>query len=210
MQEGTLHLRALHRPDYGGICADWQSAEMLSRIRAGKKQLLARACGLTKLWSPSILDATAGLGRDGYTLHRLGAQVTLCERHPLIFQLLEDARRRAAAQELELLQASAATLLASGRRWDVVYLDPMYPDKTKSSLPGKEMQIFRDLTGGDADADALLEPALRAARKRVVVKRPRHAPQLAGREPQLSMQGNLARFDIYFCHSERSEESSGL
>lgn len=193
---GRRCLRALHRPDYGPICADWQNAEMHSRIRAGRKQLLARACGLQKPGHPQVLDATAGLGRDGYVLSALGARVTLCERHPLIVELLRDAARRAQS-DIEIIHAPAAELLRGGRGWDVVYLDPMYPEKAKAALPGKEMQLFRELTGGDADADALLEPALRAARKRVVVKRPRHAGLLAGREPSLQMQSNQARFDIY-------------
>lgn len=195
-----LQLRALHRPDYGPIRADWQDAGMQSRIRAGKKQLLARACALGKKAGLSILDATAGLGRDGYTLAALGAEVTLAERHPHIVALLRDAAARAKSP-IEIIGSDAKTLLGSGRRWDVVYLDPMYPHEGKSALPQKEMQIFRDLTGGDPDADALLAPALTCAQLRVAVKRPRHAPPLAGRAPSLQMQSNQARFDIYLCAS---------
>ena len=191
-----LRLRALHRPDYGAIGADWLGAEMRSRIKAGKKQLLARACGLGKHPGLSILDATAGLGRDGYTLCVLGARVTLCERHPLIVELLRDAAARAGAA-IDIRHAEARALLTGGGRWDVVYLDPMYPQKTRSALPGKEMQLLRELTGGDADAGQLLEPALAAAGRRVVVKRPRHAPLLTQRQPSLQMHSNLARYDVY-------------
>ena len=204
--DGRLHLRALHRPDYGPICADWLGLEMRSRIQGGRQQLLARATGLAKLprgETLRILDGTGGLGRDAYTLAALGAQVTLAERHPDIAALLHDARRRAleagaeAAGLLELLQTDTLDLLRSGRLWDVVYLDPMYPDTGRTALPQKEMQLFRDLTGGDADADALLEPALACARKRVAIKRPLHAPVLAGRAPSLQMKGTQARFDLY-------------
>src|SRR3546814_12450240 len=69
------------------------------------------------------------------------------------------------------------------RQWDIVHLDPMYPHRDKQALPQKEMQILRELTGSDPDADTLLRPALAIARRRVVVKRPSHAPFLAGREP---------------------------
>lgn len=201
---GRLELRALHRPEYGAICADWGSAEVRRRIAAGRKQLLARAIGLQKKPDLEVLDATAGLGRDGYTLAALGARVTMLERQPQIAALLQDAHRRALADpqlaavaaRIELLDSDAASAMAQ-RQWDTVYLDPMYPHNAKSALPQKEMQIFRDLTGGDADADALLAPALRAARLRVVVKRPAKAPWLAGRKPSLDFQGTQARFDVY-------------
>ena len=202
--QGRLQLRALHRPDYGAIVADWLSAETQRRIAGGRKQLLARAVGLNKNPDLNVLDATAGLGRDGYTLAALGASVTMAERHPQIAALLQDARRRTLldeqaapiAQRISLPGFDAAQAFASGR-WDVVYLDPMYPHTGKTALPQKEMQIFRDLTAGDPDADALLEPALVCARKRVVVKRPAKAPWLARRKPSLEMKGTQARYDIY-------------
>src|SRR5579872_5186637 len=88
---GRLELRALHRPGYGAIHADWSSAEMKRRIAAGKRQVLARAVGLHKSPELQVLDANAGLGRDGYTLAALGARVTMAERNPSICALLRDA-----------------------------------------------------------------------------------------------------------------------
>ncbi|HVT36962.1 MAG TPA: class I SAM-dependent methyltransferase [Nevskiaceae bacterium] len=202
-KDGRLWLAALHRPEWTPICADWLNAEMHSRVRAGRRQLLARALGLAKNPDQEILDATAGLGRDGWTLAALGARVTLCERTLQLYALQRDARARASAQapeiaaRVELLQADAHAVLAGARRWDAVYLDPMYPHRGKSALPQKEMQLLRELTGGDDDADALLAPALACARRRVVVKRPPHAPHLDGRRPALSMESAQARFDIY-------------
>ena len=92
---GRLELRALHHPGYGAICADWGTAEVRRRIAGGRKQLLARAVGLNKQRDLRILDATAGLGRDGFTLAALGARVTMSERNKTIAALLHDAQRRA-------------------------------------------------------------------------------------------------------------------
>ena len=86
--EGRVQLRALHLPEYGPIWADWLGAEVARRIAAGKKQLVARAVGMRKTTDLKILDCTAGLGRDGYTLAALGARVVMAERHPQIFALL--------------------------------------------------------------------------------------------------------------------------
>lgn len=209
--DGRLMLRALHRENYGGICADWTSADVQRRIAGGRRQPLARATGLHKQGRDEpplqILDATAGLGRDGYTLAALGARVTLAERNPSICALLRDALLRAArhpssadaAARIEVLEADAFGVCSNavGRHWDVVYLDPMYPDDGKNALPSKEMQILRDLTGGDPDADALLAPALHCARQRVVVKRPAKAPWLGGVAPSMSLTSTQLRFDVY-------------
>jgi len=86
----------------------------------------------------------------------------------------------------------------------VIYLDPMYPDEGKAALPSKEMQILRDLTGGDPDADELLAPALHCARLRVVVKRPIKAEWLANAEPSMSIAGTQLRFDVYLKSAIRS------
>lgn len=176
---------------------------MRRRIAAGKKQLLARAVALPRNPGLRILDVTAGLGRDGFTLAALGAQVTLAERHPTVAALLRDALARAladpdaaaAAARITLIEADGRTLCGPGNaRFDVVYADPMYPDRGKTALAGKEMQLLRELTGGDPDADGLQEAN---ARLRVVVKRPVKAPPLAGPAPTLALTGTQARFDIY-------------
>ena len=86
---------------------------------------------------------------------------------------------------------------ASAEKPDVVFLDPMFPEKRKNAAPKKEMAAFHFLVGADADADALLPLALQVAQRRVVVKRPRHAPVLAGVKPSLVLEGESTRFDIY-------------
>ena len=202
--QGRLQLRALHRPDYRPIHADWQGDEMLRRIAGGRKQLLARAIGLNKTRELSVLDATAGLGGDGYTLAALGATVTMLERQPQIYALLQDAHRRAAINPDTAEIAGRITVLATDARhalaggcWDVAYLDPMYPHTGKAALPRREMQIFRELTSGDPDAGLLLESAMRHTFRRIVVKRSAKAPFLAGREPTYSLSGSQTRFDVY-------------
>lgn len=206
-RDGRIELAALHHPGYGAICADWTSPEVRRRVQGGRRQLLARAVGLHKTPELKVLDATAGLGRDAFTLAALGARVTLAERNPTVATLITNARARAledpataeAAARTEILCIDARKLMGPPARFDVVYLDPMYPDRGKTALAKKELQLLRELTGGDPDADELLAAA--NARRRVVVKRPKSAPALAGREPSLSLSGTQARFDIYLSGS---------
>lgn len=207
--EDRLCLRACHRPQYGSIHADWLARDLARRIAGGRRQPLARSLGLHKKNAVRILDATGGLGRDAYTLAALGAHVTLIERHPLIFQLLQDAQTRAnrapqhaaIAARITLIQADTHDWLTPhGSEFDVIYLDPMYPEDGKAALPAKEMQILRELTDGDADADQLLISA-RQTGKRIAVKRPRHAPPLAGCKADAVIHSTQLRFDCYLASS---------
>lgn len=200
-----LELRAAHHPGFKPLRCDWLAPDVLRRVAAGRGQLLARAVGLHRQDGLEVLDATAGLGRDGFVLAALGAHVTMVERQTLFAALLADARGRAladprwgaAAARVKLVAGEAHAVLSSGRQWDVVHLDPMYPHRGKQALPQKEMQLLRELTGGDPDAGALLAPALAAARRRVVVKRPSRAPCLDGRAPAFALEGTQARYDVY-------------
>ena len=169
--------------------------------------MIAKAVGLQPGVRPTVVDATAGLGRDAFVLAQLGCQVTLIERNPLIAALLEDGLQRAAADadvaaivsRMRLLRGDAIALLNT---WpdevpQVVYLDPMFPHRDKSALVKKEMRLFRPVVGDDDDAPALLDAALALATHRVVVKRARKAPAIAGPKPTLVLEGNSSRFDIY-------------
>jgi 16S rRNA (guanine1516-N2)-methyltransferase len=87
--------------------------------------------------------------------------------------------------------------LSEDQRPDVVYLDPMYPHRTKTALVKKEMRALRHLVGEDPDTSALLHGALNCARHRVVVKRPRLAPAIDGPLPGMAIEGKNTRFDVY-------------
>lgn len=176
----------------------------------GSGQMIAKAVGIQPGVRPVVLDATAGLGRDAFVLAELGCVVTLIERHPLIAALLEDGLHRARLHtadaavgaivaRMRLLCGNAINLMAD---WadeppQVIYLDPMFPHRDKTALVKKEMRLFRPLVGDDDDAPALLEGALALATHRVVVKRPRKAPAIAGASPGYVLEGKSSRFDIY-------------
>jgi 16S rRNA (guanine1516-N2)-methyltransferase len=203
--DGALSLRALHRPDWEPLSLDWTSAEVRRRIQAGRKQLLPRALGLHKKPDIHVVDATAGLGRDGFTLAALGATVTLLERQPIMAALLRDTQQRAlqsplaaAAQRIRIIEVDAIEWLQqTAENIDAVHLDPMYPDDGKTALPQKAMQMLRDLTGGDADAGGLLDAALISTARRVAVKRGAKAGWRAERKPTHELMGTQARYDIY-------------
>lgn len=174
----------------------------------GKNQPLARAVGIKGQDRPRVLDVTGGLARDAFVLATLGCEVTIVERHPAVFLLLEDGIRRAfshqqvgaTARRMRALLGDGRDVLASLRQAeppDVVYMDPMYPHRRKSALVKKEMRALRALVGDDADSADVLAQALRCLAKRIVVKRPSEAPPLAGTVPSATVGSPNTRYDIY-------------
>ena len=201
---------ALLGPDVPGpVRVDFVAGTVAHRRQfgGGSGQMIAKAVGVQPGIRPSILDATAGLGRDAFVLAGLGCDVTLVERNPLIAALLEDGLLRARGDavvgsivaRMRLVCGHAIELMGSwgSEAPQVVYLDPMFPHRDKSALVKKEMRLFRPLVGDDDDAPALLNAALALASHRVVVKRPRKAPAVGGMAPGYVLVGNSSRFDIY-------------
>jgi 16S rRNA (guanine1516-N2)-methyltransferase len=178
--------------------------ETLAKRPRQSKDLIAKAVGVKGSYRPTVIDATAGLGQDAFTLASYGCRVLMLERSPVIASLLEDGLERAKGLEtvsrLSLQVGDAKVLLSTFEKPDVIYLDPMYPDLGKSAAKRKEMRLFRDLVGDDTDIDELFEIAVKAASKRVVIKRPLKAPKLA--KPNTSFAGRTVRFDIYLNSSK--------
>lgn len=188
-------------------------AAAAARGRHARGEAVVRAVGPSHgSDAPAVLDATAGLGRDALLLAASGCRVLACERSPVIAALLEDGMRRARAhaatgawleQRLRLHPGPAEDVLEQ-ERFDVIYLDPMHPQRHRSALAKKEMRWFRRLVGGDPDATGLFDRARAAARRRVVVKRPVHGAPLA---PGVSfaLRGRSTRFDVYLAQAQDTE-----
>lgn len=192
------------RLDFAGGVAEYR------RLQAeGQGQALAKAIGVRKLDKPTVIDATAGLGRDAFVLATLGCLVTLLERSRTLYFLLWDAAHRAAGHAVlaewfelrfNLVYADALQYLDNLKAQqypDVIYLDPMYPSRSKSALVKKELRFIRALVGDDMDSAALLSLALQRSKKRVVVKRPKSAELLPGPKPSHEITSKNTRYDIY-------------
>lgn len=172
------------------------------------RELVANAVGARHGHLPTVLDATAGLGRDAFVLASLGCQVDMLERSPVVSLLLRDALERAQLKQevaevvgrMRLIEADAVNFMAnqaSQLHPEVVYLDPMFPERSKSASVKKEMRILQQLLGADMDTEQLFEQALKVATHRVVVKRPRIAPLISEMKPHHVVEGKASRFDIY-------------
>lgn len=229
------------------LVVDFFSPTMRYRLLhgGGRKQLLAKAIGIRSNYAPSVLDATAGLGKDALVLAALGCAVHMLERSPIIGALLQDGLVRLEKMSqtllLQLTQATtfpvwseqnklakflqpycglnldlkltiidAATFIGhclqkKVQRSDadiyvpeVIYLDPMYPVvQRKTALNKEAMRFLKRVVGDDCDIDELFLYALQLATRRVVVKRPRSAPHLAAKKPNIIFRGASCRYDVY-------------
>jgi 16S rRNA (guanine1516-N2)-methyltransferase len=176
------------------------------RFGGGRGQALPRAAGFTKGNTPTVVDATAGLGRDAFLLASLGAQVTLLERSPDVHALLQRglAQAEAASPELAvivarmtLIQGDARDILP-GLTPEVVLVDPMHPPRRNTALVKKEMRLLRELVGAGTDALELMQAALASATRRVVLKWPLRAAPLEGlRAPSHQIRGSSTRYDVF-------------
>lgn len=198
----------------GPVQVDFLSGAVAHRRRfgGGSGQQIAKAIGIKSGIRPLVADLTAGLGRDSFVLASLGCQVQMVERTAVVGLLLEDGLQRAAVDaEVAAIVANMSLYQGDALQWlsttdscpDVIYLDPMFPHSNKSAQVKKEMLLFRQLVGDDADAGLLLEASLLKARYRVVVKRPRKAPTLTARIPSYCLEGKSGRFDIYTLQAMR-------
>lgn len=212
-----LGLQAIEKPLPAPVRVDFASDALRWRTAqgGGGGEAVVKACGVkppgpgAARWR--VFDATAGWGRDSWLLAHVGADVQSCERSPVVQALLRDGLSRAlavpeareTASRIQLHEVQAQVVLQqlrelpSDERPETVYLDPMFPHRDKSALVKLDMRLFRHVVGHDDDADELLLLARQVATRRIVVKRPRHAPDLAGVAPHQRMEGQSNRFDLY-------------
>jgi 16S rRNA (guanine1516-N2)-methyltransferase len=175
-----------------------------SNLGEGGRHLLYKAVKLKGETDYSIIDATGGWARDAFFLAQQGLQVKVIEQAEVVFRLLEDAYQRALNDpsvapimaRMEFIHADAKSLLPKLQP-KVIYLDPMFPGRSKSAKVKKDLQILQSLPEtflGDPDELFLLA---REVAERVVVKRPIGAPFLAGVKASFQYTGKTVRFDVY-------------
>ncbi|MBR2835828.1 MAG: class I SAM-dependent methyltransferase [Coriobacteriales bacterium] len=193
-----------------GLALRGDFTHLLPRVQPANlsRELLVRAAKIKGFDGvPHVVDATAGLGEDSFLLAAAGFEVTLCERDAVIAVLLRDALNRAQespqlaqiAGQMHLYEGDSIDLLSQpGLMPQVVYLDPMFPQKRKTdALTNKKLQLFQQLERPCEDEAELMQVAYDAHPLKIVVKRPLKGPYLAEKKPSHSLAGKVVRYDCY-------------
>lgn len=192
----------------GALCVQADFSTLTARLKTGnvRQELLVKAAKVKHpaAETPTAVDATAGLGKDALLLAAAGFSVHMVEYNPVIAALLRDALRRAASMpqlapvvaRMQLTEADSVAFLASlDCAPDVIVLDPMFPARTKSAAVKKTFQLLHKIEQPCSNEEALLQAALNAHPRKVVIKRPVKGPFLAGVKPSYSLSGKAVRYD---------------
>lgn len=179
-------------------------------------ELLVRAAKIKDTDAPlTAVDATAGLGEDSFFLAAAGFHVKLYEHNPVIFELLQDAHRRAMEipellpimERMELFHGNSVDAMVQlTASPDVILLDPMFPERQKSALVKKKLQMIQKLEFPCVEEKELLLTAMGANPKKLVIKRPPKGPYLAGIKPDYSITGKAVRFDCFASPGSRVDK----
>lgn len=177
---------------------EFESGKLGYRQQHLQHELIIKACGLKPGQTPTIIDATAGFGRDAFILASFGAKVMMIEQANVLAAMLDDALARLTHPlTLQLHHGNAIDYLQTHDHADIIYCDPMFPLRKKSALVKKELRIIQAIIEEQHNDAELLQQALSKAKSRVVVKRPRIATSVPGPKPNFSIDGKAIRFDIY-------------
>ena len=201
-----FHAKGVSLTGYG-LSYQGDFENMLHRVTYGRLQheMLVRAAKSDKPGRKAI-DATAGMGEDAFLLAAQGYEVTLFEQNPVIAVLLKDALRRAKkhpvlkdiASRMNLVQDNSVEGMSKLLDpVDVIYLDPMFPARQKSSLINKKLQLIQKLEPPCSEETDLFDAAISASPSKIIVKRPLKSEFLAGRKPSYTLNGKAIRYDCY-------------
>ena len=192
----------------GGMELRGDFSQLLPRIRKGRlsSELLVRAAKVRGCAEPWAIDATAGLGEDSFLLAAAGFRVSMYESDPTIAALVRDALARASEDpaladivcRMKLFEEDSIEAMAHlGDTPDVIYLDPMFPERQKSGLINKKLQLIQKLEPPCSEEKDLFDAAIKANPSKIIVKRPLKSVHLADREPSYILKGKAIRYDCY-------------
>ncbi len=168
-------------------------------------ELIVKAAKIKSLDRPlNIFDATAGLGEDSFLLAAAGHNVTLFEQDKIVFSLLSDTLKRAENDErtkdivkrMTVFNGNSIEKMKSFTQPpDIIYLDPMFPERQKSSLVKKKFQLIHHIEKPCDNEEELLQAAINAKPYKIIIKRPVKGEYLAGIKPGYSLTGKAVRYD---------------
>ena len=170
-----------------------------------QSELIVKASKLSDTENPVLFDATAGLGEDSFLTAAAGFRVYMFEHNPVISLLLADSLKRASdnpeiagiSGRITVTEGDSVLNMKNSRESpDVIYLDPMFPQKTKNSQTNKKLQLLHMIEMPCQNEEQLIQAAISKKPKKIIIKRPVKGNPLAGIKPNYSLKGKTVRFDI--------------
>ena len=166
-----------------------------------RENMLKKAISYQAGKPKSILDATAGLGRDGFICALLGQEVTMVEENKGMCILIESALKRLpntsyfndAKNRISVINADSSKIKLNTEDYDTIYLDPMFSTQSKS-MSNKELTFLKTYIDQEQD---LVNTFLKKRYKRLVVKREKSFKSESTKKENIIYEGKSINFHVF-------------
>lgn len=185
------------------LCVDFLDKNFQNRIQKLNNEYLPKVFSY-KRNNRFVFDGTAGFGKDIVISLACGFNIVACEENPVVYLLLQDGFRRLFEQKeysgwaknIQLFCADSCVFLDfySEQKFDVIYLDPLFSNKT--SMSNKYMEVLKRICE-KKDPQVLFEKSFDCVKDRVVLKQHLKSNYLSGKKPSFVKKGKSFRFDVY-------------
>jgi len=145
----------------------------------------------------TVLDCTAGFGRDSFLLESMGHDVTMIENSPIVAMLLKNALRRSNNINIKLFFGNAYDYMKhSNEKYDYIYIDFMFEKLKNKSLSSKNDEALKMISFNDNNKNKIIQLAQSVSNKKVIVKEPRNT--VSGiLKPNYIIKTKLLKYNIY-------------
>ena len=184
------------------ISVDFLNEAINNKIKlrlSGKKDIFSK---LFPIKNSTLLDCTAGYGRDSYILRSMGFNVTMIENSPIISLLLNDALKKLKLSDFIMYHGNSYDYLShSEKYYDYIYIDFMFDKLKKNSLSSKNDETLKLVSFRENNKNELIKLAIKKSNIRVVVKEPKHSLSNI-LKPEYTIKTKLLKFNIYKRNNE--------
>ena len=120
----------------------------------------------------TILDCTAGFGRDGVLLSKLGHDVTMIEKNPILILMLNNYLSREKDIRARLLYGDSLSYIRIAKKeFDYIYIDFMF-EKKNNAKPSKYDLFLRSINYNENNKLDFIKEMINYCNKRIIVKEP--------------------------------------
>ena len=179
------------------ISIDFLDEAINNKIKSrlsGKKDVFSK---LFPIKNSTLLDCTAGYGRDSYVLRSMGFNITMIENSPIMSLLLNDALKKLKLSNFKMYHGNSYDYLNhSEKYYDYIYIDFMFDKLKKNSLSSKNDETLKLISFQENNKNNLIRLAIKKANSRVVVKEPKYSLSNI-LKPEYTIKTKLLNFNIY-------------
>ena len=179
------------------IKIDFLDKTMNDKIRqrlSGKKDIFHKLFPKKK---SSLLDCTAGYGRDSYILRSIGFNVTMVENSPIMSLLLNNALKKIKLSDFVMYHGNAYDYLHhTEKTYEYIYIDFMFNKIKNNSLSSKNDETLKLISFQDLNKNDLINLAIKKSTGRVVVKEPKHSSSKIIK-PEYMIKTKILNYNVY-------------